>query len=140
MKISIFGYVIFVLLCIFISGYRHFPTDTASKYVQHEISRFNSNLNLSIDGIKPVFPPGIKADTILVNYAGNLVGELEKFKLGFDLFSIFRDANKYHFKTGAKDGVISGTITLPEKEQGLAILESEFKTLLLDHLSLGEKL
>jgi type II secretion system protein N len=140
MKLRFLGYVIFVVFCICIAVYRHFPGDTASKYIQHALSKFNPNLNIDIKGIKPAFPPGVKADTIFVNYVDMPLIGLEKFKLGVDLFSVFSDAKKYPFKGIAKEGTLSGSITLPGNKEGQILLESKFSTLLFDRLDLGKHL
>ncbi len=140
MKLGILGYVIFAVFCFCIAIYRHFPGDTGSNYIQHEILKLNSNLKIDMEGIKPAFPPGIKASTLFINYAGIPLIFLEKFKLGFDLFSVFSDAEKYLFRAIAKDGTLSGSLTLPGKKEGQIFLESEFKALLFDRLDLGKYL
>lgn len=140
MKLRVSGYVIFVVFCVCIAVYRHFPADTASTYIQHEISKFNPNLNIDIKEIKPAFPPGIKAEPLVVNYAGIPLIGLEKFKLGVDLSSVFSDARRYPFKGVAKDGTLSGSITSQGDKEGQILLESEFKTLVFDRLDLGKHL
>jgi type II secretion system protein N len=140
MKLRFSGYVIFVVFCVCIAVYRHFPGNTASLYIQHEISKFNPNLNIDIKEIRPAFPPGIEADTIIVKYAGIPLIDLEKFKLGMDLSSVFSDAKRYPFKGIAKDGTLWGSITSQRSKKGQILLESEFKTLLFDHLDLGKHL
>lgn len=140
MKLRVFGYVIFVVFCICIAVYRHFPGDTASTYIQHEISKFNPNLTIDINGIKPAFPSGVKADTIFVNYAGMPLIGLEKFKLGVDLFSVFSDARRYPFKGISKEGTLSGSISSPGNKEGQILLETQFLTLLFDRLDLGKHL
>jgi type II secretion system protein N len=140
MKARFLGYAIFVVCCFCIAVYRHFPVDTASTYVQQALSKFNPNFDIDIKEIKPVFPPGIKTDTLMVNYSGIPLMGLEKFKLGVALSSVFSDTRRYPFKGSTKEGTLSGNITSEKNQQGQIGVESEFKSLVFDHLYLGRYL
>jgi len=140
MKLRFFGYAIFVVFCVCIAGYRHFPGDTASTYIQHALTKFNPNLSIDITKIKPAFPPGIKTEPLVINYAGIPLIGLEKFKLGVDLLSVFSDERRFPFKGVTKGGTLSGSITSQGDKEGQILLESEFKTLVFDRLNLGKHL
>lgn len=140
MKLRFLGYVIFVVFCFCTALYRHFPGDTVSTYIQHALFKLNPNLDIDIQDIKPAFPPGIKADTLVVKYADIPLIDLEKFKLGVDLLSVFSDTKRYPFKGGVKEGTLSGSITSQGDKEGQVLLESEFKTLVFDGLGLGKHL
>lgn len=95
---------------------------------------------MDIKEIKPVFPPGIKTDTLIVTYSGIPLMGLEKFKLGVALSSVFSDTSRYPFTGSTKEGTISGNIISEKSQQGQIGVESEFKSLVFDHINLGKYL
>ncbi len=138
MKLRIFGYILFIVLCVIIAAYRHFPGSAMSNYLQQEVIKLNSNLKLDITGIKPSFQPGIKADRISVSFKTLPLINLKNFKIGYDLLSVFDNTAKCPFKCMANNGVISGTVILPEKKKGRLIIESKFTGLKFDKASPGK--
>ncbi|RLB94108.1 MAG: type II secretion system protein GspN [Deltaproteobacteria bacterium] len=140
MKLKFFGYFIFIAVCIIYSLVAHFPSKTVSKYIEQNFSQINSQVKLQIDNIYPSFPPGIKADSILVSYAGAPIARFDNFKSFFDLTSVFSDTLTGSFKTGVFDGIMSGIVRVSKDKTWEAGIETELKNLNFKNFQMGKDL
>ncbi len=138
MKKTFFGYFVFIVFCIVFSMYFHFPGRTAAAYIEHTFSRINSSLTLSVDTVRPCFPVGMKADTILVKSEGNAIADLDNFKFLLNLNAILGEAFAGTFKTEVLEGILSGTVNgALEKPEGLET-DMKLENLNLKNFFLGE--
>ncbi len=138
MKLSVLGYGVFALVCLCFSGYRHFPGQALSAYIHQEMLTYG--VTLDIEAITPAFPPGIQADFIGVNYAESAVAQLEEFKAGVDLVSLFQERVCYPFQFKLNKGSVSGSATFPGSKGGPTRVESQFQELVLESMDLGRDL
>jgi len=61
------GYIVFVIL---ISLYYLFPTEAVTSYINYKLAGFLPQFNLTIQQVRPSFPPGLKMSSVLVYRQG----------------------------------------------------------------------
>ena len=127
MKFKIFGYIIFVAVCLFFSLYARFPGKAAARYIEQMLSQVRPDVNLRIDTLTPCFPPGLKAEAIQIYYAGTPIATLDNSRFFFDLTTLFGNPVTGSFKTGVFDGNMSGLMRVSRKNQGISVLKPNLK-------------
>lgn len=103
------------LLCsiyIIVAGvffiYYLFPSDAVKKYIAFNLNRANPELNITIDNIKPVFPPGLRLYNVSLYRLSNLLLEAKQIKITPGLLSLFRPKTTFFFKAEAYEGILEG--------------------------------
>ena len=130
MKLKFFAYFSFTIACTVFALYIHFPGRVAAKYIENNITNINPAVKIKIENLKPSFPPGIKAKSILINYRGRSVGTLTKFRSYFDLLTIFYGKIvESSFKTRGFDGIISGSVRVSKKKPFNINIKTGFQNL-----------
>lgn len=140
MKLKFFGYFIFIATCIVFSLYTRFPGKVAANHIEKSFSQINSQLKLQIDNVNLCFPPGIKAESILINYDGAPIAKLDNFKTFFNLSTFFSNVVTGSFKVGIFDGIMSGMMHVSKKKPRDFGIETDFETLDLKNIHLGKSL
>jgi len=140
MNLKFLGYFIFIAVCVIFSLYAHFPSKTAAKYIERTLSQINSQVKIRIDIVNPCFPPGIKAESILVSYAGTPIANLDNFKFFFDLTSFFSNPVTSSFKADIFDGIMSGIVRVSKEKPRETGIESELKNLNLKNFQVSKDL
>ncbi len=97
---------IIVVTAFFI--YYLFPSDAVKKYIAFNLNRANPELNITIDNIKPVFPPGLRLYNVSLYRLGNLLIEAKQIKITPGLLSLFRPKTTFFFKAEAYEGLLEG--------------------------------
>ncbi|CCK79550.1 type II secretion system protein GspN [Desulfobacula toluolica] len=140
MKLKIFGYFIFIAVCLLFSLYVHFPGKTAAKYIEQMLSHIHPGVTLRIDTLNPCFPPGLKADAVQIHYAGVPIATLDNSRLFFDLTTFWGNPVTGTFKAHVLDGALSGFMRLSKETTGDAGIEAVLDNLKLEDIRLGELL
>ena len=97
---------IIVVTALFI--YYLFPSDAVKKYIAFNLNRANPELNITIDNIKPVFPPGLRLYNVSLYRLSNLLLEAKQIKITPGLLSLFRPKTTFFFKAEAYEGLLEG--------------------------------
>ena len=95
---------IIVITALFI--YYLFPSDAVKKYIAFNLNRANPELNITIDNIKPVFPPGLRLYNVSLYRLSNLLIEAEQIKITHGLLSLFRPKTTFFFNAEAYEGIL----------------------------------
>ena len=86
--------------------YYLFPSDAVKKYIAFNLNRANPELNITIDNIKPVFPPGLRLYNVSIYRLSNLLLEAKQIKITPGLLSLFRPKTTFFFKAEAYEGLL----------------------------------
>ena len=138
MKLKIFGYILFVVACIFFSLYLRFPARSAADYIEQNLFHANSRLNIKIDRLKPCFPPGIKADTILFSHANVPMARLEDFRTAVDVTTVFKPFWGGRVKARVFDGTLFGSVRASRKGPMEIGIDARVETLNLKDIDLDK--
>ena len=101
-------YISFIIAAFVFFLYILFPSDAVKKYVEHKLGGINPDLSISIDNINPVFPPGVRLNTVSFYYIRSLLLDAETIKIVPKIFSVFSSKTAFSFKGVAYDGIING--------------------------------
>jgi len=110
----------YALYCIALTGgllYYRFPTDILRDYLQAIPARMDSRLVLSIDGIRPWLPFGLRfsqTELSLKNRPGSALFRAEGIFLRPDAWSILKGKPELHFDCTAYKGALKGHINAKE--------------------------
>ena len=88
--------------------YYLFPSDAVKKYIAFNLNRANTELNITIDNIKPVFPPGLRLYNVSLYRLSNLLLKAKQIKITPGLLSLFRPKTTFFFKAEAYEGILEG--------------------------------
>ena len=105
---KIFIYISYIIAAFIFFLYILFPSDAVKKLIEHKLSGINPDLSISIDNINPVFPPGVRLNTVSFYYIRSLLLDAETIKIVPGIFSIFSSKTTFSFKGTAYDGIING--------------------------------
>jgi type II secretion system protein N len=97
-------YSIYVLAVVVFFIYYLFPSDKIKNYVTSGVNRFNPNINISIDHIRPAFPPGLKLYKVNFYNMDSTLLETDQIKVVPNFLSLFRSKIIFFFKGKAYSG------------------------------------
>ena len=140
MKLKFLGYFLFIAGCFIVSLYAQFPGKMAAKYIEQTFSQINSQIKIEIDNVTPSFPPGMKIESILINYADTPIARLENFKSFFKLFTLFSDTVTGSFKADVFNGIISGIVRVSKEKPREIGIETDLGNLNLKNIHMGKSL
>ena len=101
-------YGLYVLAAIVFFIYYLFPSDTIKNYVISGFNKINPTINISIDHIRPAFPPGLKFYKVNFYNMDSTLAETEQIKVVPNLLSLFRSKIIFFFKGRAYKGNFEG--------------------------------
>ena len=101
-------YGLYVLAAIVFFIYYLFPSDTIKNYVISGFNKINPTINISIDHIRPAFPPGLKLYKANFYNMDSTLFETEQIKIVPSLLSLFRSKIIFFFKGKAYKGIFEG--------------------------------
>ena len=93
-------YGLYVLAAIVFFIYYLFPSDKIKNYVISGFSKINPTINISIDHIRPAFPPGLKLYKVSFYHMDNTLLETEQIKVVPNFLSLFRAKRIFFSKEG----------------------------------------
>ena len=108
-------YFIYIIVVIVLFTYYLFPSDAVKKYVAVEFNKLHPDFNISINFIKPVFPPGLRLYNVTIYNVNNLLFEAEQITITPVLLSLFSAKPSFSFKGKAYEGFLEGNGTLIKK-------------------------
>ena len=101
-------YLSYIIAAFIFFLYMLFPSDAVKTYIEHKLGGINPDLSISIDNINPVFPPGVRLNTVSFYYIRSLLLDAETIKIVPRIFSVFSSKTAFSFKGVAYDGIING--------------------------------
>ncbi len=103
-----FLYISYIIAAFIFFLYILFPSYAVKTYIEHKLGSINPDLSISIDNINPVFPPGVRLNTVSFYYIRSLLLDAETIKIVPGIFSVFSSKTAFSFKGVAYDGIING--------------------------------
>ncbi len=82
-------YLSYIIAAFIFFLYILFPSDAVKTYIEHKLGGINPDLSISIDNINPVFPPGVRLNTVSFYYIRSLLLDAETIKIVPRIFSVF---------------------------------------------------
>jgi len=107
-----FVYLTFIITAMIFLIYYLFPSEIVKKYIIFEISQMDPDLEVSIGNVFPIFPPGLRFDTVNVEYVGNRMLEAEKMRVVPKLASLLRARRIFLFSLNAYSGSVIGKVEI----------------------------
>jgi type II secretion system protein N len=90
--------------------YYLFPSDAVKDYVVYKISQAIPGINVTIDRISPVLPPGIKLHAIGIAHSGRALIDIDSMKVTPGLLSLFSRKKTARFKGQINAGTLHGWV------------------------------
>ena len=109
---SWFLYGLYTLAVAALFGYILFPSELVKSYLIAEIRKLNPNVNLTIEDVRPVFPPGLRLANVQLNYLGLPFMRADSATVVRPLKSLIAAGKGYRFKMKIHDGSIAGTASI----------------------------
>lgn len=111
-------YGLFTLIAVVVFLYLLFPSHTARDLVMAQIALVHPDLNIRVDEVQPVFPPGLKLAPLSVAYAGTPVLQMAHLKVVPGLFSLLGSQKQFRFDGPVGVGSLKGHagLTLDEPQ------------------------
>ena len=107
-------YFIYIPVITVFFIYYLFPSDTAKKYIECRIDGISPDLNVTIDHVKPVFPPGLRFYDTTVEYINDSLFNVKELSIMPGLLSFLGRDKTYSFKGKAYAGVLEGRVDILE--------------------------
>jgi type II secretion system protein N len=85
-----------------------FPSDTLKGYLAYRLSLGNPDVNVTIDRISPVLPPGLKLEGVDIIDQNMTLIEVQSLKVMPGLGSLFSDTTTVKFNGRVYDGTLNG--------------------------------
>ncbi len=116
-----FLYLSYIIAAFIFFLYILFPSGAVKIYIEHKLAGINPDLSISIDHINPVFPPGIRLNTVSFYYIRSLLMDAETIKIVPKIFSVFSSKKVFSFKGLAYDGIINGRADIGDNAEHVKI-------------------
>jgi len=111
-------YSIYIIAASAFFIYWLFPSDTIKDYIILKAGESNPDLTITIDRVKPNFPPGLKFYDVSLSNKENPTIDAEWIKVVPKFLTIFSDQKTFSFKGRTCEGSLDGEATITESETG----------------------
>lgn len=101
-------YLIYIFSVTVFCIYYLFPSDIVKDYVMSSFNTADSDINITIDHVRPAFPPGLKLFKVNLYHMNNAFFKTDQMKIVPKLLSLFRSRVIFFFKGSAFDGILEG--------------------------------
>ena len=88
--------------------YYFFPSDAVKDYLAYKISQAIPGMNVTIDHVSPVLPPGIKLHEIGIAHGGRALIDIDSVEVIPGLLSLFSSRKTARFKGQVNAGTLQG--------------------------------
>ena len=89
-----------------------FPSDTLKAYLAYRLTQGRSDVTVTIDRLRPILPPGIKLQDVVIARQSKTLINLASLNLMPELLSLFSDKTVVNFKSRVYQGNMSGRVEL----------------------------
>ncbi|UCD89892.1 MAG: type II secretion system protein GspN [Desulfobacterales bacterium] len=101
-------YLLFILILTTFFVYYLFPADQIKNYMVYQMNKTHPDINITIDQIKPAFPPGVWLYDVAVVQVNDALLISKQIKIVPNLLSLFGSKIIFFFKANTSDGMING--------------------------------
>jgi len=95
-----------------------FPSDALKSYLAYRLTQGRPDVTVTIDRVKPILPPGIDLQHVVVARQRMTLVNLESLKIMPELQSLFSSRTTVNFKGRAFEGIVSGRMELGDDSRG----------------------
>ena len=92
--------------------YYLFPSDTVKDYVTYRLSRINPEIDISIDRVSPVMPPGIKLHNVGISGGNRALFDFKSVKITPGLLSFLSSTKTARFRGRVNAGSVQGWVEI----------------------------
>lgn len=114
-------YFLFILAVTAFFIYYLFPSDKVKKLILVNLNKTYPGINISVDHVKPAFPPGLRLYNVNFYHTHNPLFTMEKIKIAPGLLSLFRSKIIFFFKGSAYTGILEGKGEITKNRPGVMI-------------------
>jgi type II secretion system protein N len=117
-----------ILLSAYIIGlfvfflYIGFPSDSIRTYLANRLSNMSPQIRVTIERVKPAFPPGIRLFNVQIYNQDNFWGSIENIKLIPSLLSLFGSETEFSFQGNAYAGEIKGNAEISTNSPAVSMM------------------
>jgi type II secretion system protein N len=130
-----FFYILYILIATAFFLYYLFPSDAAKDFISAYLAKSQPDYHLQAARIRPVFPPGIKLQTVGISYKKDVWAELERFVVTPDYLTMFSEKKSFSFKGNAYRGDIQGKIDIiPGNPPSVVAVDADIHQIRLDDM------
>lgn len=97
--------------------YALFPSDAFIDYTLYRMNQIDPDIAASIDRVTPVFPPGLKFQSVDIQYRGFPVAEHTQIRLTPDIRSLFGSPVSVEYRVHTSGGSIQGHLVINSNEK-----------------------
>jgi type II secretion system protein N len=106
------GYIAYFVGITAFFLYYLFPSDAVKGYVAYRLGRVNPDLDISIERISPIMPPGIKLHDVGIYRGNRALIDLESVKITPGLISFFSSKKTARFRGRVHAGNVEGWVEI----------------------------
>lgn len=101
-------YFIVILCTAAFFIYYLFPSDTVKNYITIHLNNAYPEIDITIDHIKPAFPPGVRLYNVNFYHMNNVLLDAEQIKIVPGMLSLFGSKTIFFFKVRTYAGILEG--------------------------------
>jgi len=109
-------HTLYILAVTIFFLYYLFPSDTLKDFITSTLNKTLPDINITINDIKPAFPPGLTLYKIDLYHQENLIFLMDKIRITPGLLSLIRPELTFFLKGKAYGGTIQGKLEIAKKE------------------------
>jgi type II secretion system protein N len=114
-KILLYGLYVIAAVCFFL--YLLFPSQTISRMIVDRVSQARSDVRVDVKDAHPVFPPGLKLESLSVDFADTPIIRMPFIKIVPALFSMMGGEKHIAFNGPLGHGSLKGLAELTSEGQ-----------------------
>jgi len=104
--------------------YYLFPSEAIEAYIVSVLQKIRPGSTLTIEGISPVFPPGIKTSGVVFSQGDPLLISLEQLKITPEIWTLFGSSPTFVLQGRGYEGRMTGSLIL-DRDGGLTALHAD---------------
>jgi type II secretion system protein N len=118
-----------------------FPSDTLKEYLASRLTRGKSDVSVTIDSLRPILPPGIKLQDVVITRQSKTLIKLASLNVMPELRSLLSDKTVVNFESRAYQGRLGGRAELGDGRQGKGLkIDGNFAGIQLQQISVLKQL
>lgn len=119
-RVKKIGYGVYIITIALFFMYTLFPSEALTAHLAQRLSGGRPDLTVTVDQVKPVFPPGLKLRPVRYTRDGQPLFEMSQMSVRPELMSLLKKGTVYTFDGRAYDGRIVGEAGPFDSETGRA--------------------
>jgi len=129
-------YFLYLMAVAVFCLYFLFPSDAVKNYISHKVNQSIDGVQVSMDHVKPNFPPGLSFSAVLFSQGTKPLFEINRLKIVPDYASLLSLKRVFLFEGESYDGSVKGkaTISGPKGKQILKI-NTQFSGIQLNQIA-----